>query len=144
MPMYVTNRGIFHLLNTAISGSTDLRAAVYRGTVPAVATIRDMNFLSEVAGAGMTEAAASGYARADLAAVTLTENDGSDNVSLTATAPSWASVAAGETWTAIAYYIENASDATRVLVSIDDPASDLITNGGNVTGPTPTWNVTGS
>lgn len=144
MPMTMTNRGLYHLLNTAISGSTDLRAAVFKGTVPATGTIRDMNFLDEVTSAGMTEAAASGYSRADLAGVTLTENDGSDNVTLVATAPSWTAVAVGETWTAVAYYIEGASDAERVLVAIDDPAEDLVTNGGNVTGPTPTWTVTGS
>jgi len=144
MPFIMTNRGLHSLLNQAISGSTDLRAAVYKGTVPATATIRDMNFLSEVAAAGMVEAVAVGYSRADLASVTLTENDGSDNVTFTATPPSWTSVAVGETWTAIAYYIEGASDAARVLVGIDDPSADLVTNGGPVTGPTPTWTVTGS
>lgn len=143
MTMTMTNRGLYHLLNTAISGSTDLRAAVFKGTVPSVASIRDMNFLSELT-AVSTEAAASGYARADLAGVTLAENDGSDKVTLVATAPEWANVAAGETWTHVAYYIEGASDAARVLVAVDDPASDQVTNGGDITGPTPAWDVTGS
>lgn len=143
MPMTLANRGLYHLMNTAISGSTDIRAAVFKGTVPSVAAIRDMNFLSDLT-AVSTEAAASGYSRADLAGVTLTESDASDNVTLVATAPTWSSVAVGETWTHVAYYIEGASDAARVLISVDDPAADLVTNGGNVTGPTPSWTVTGS
>lgn len=139
----LTNRGLYNLLNLAISGSTDLRCAVFKGAPPSVASVRDMNFLSDLT-AVSTEAAASGYARVDLAGVTLTESDASDNVTLVATAPSWTAVAVGETWTHVAYYIEGASDAERVLVAIDDPAADLVTNGGNVTGPTPTWTVTGS
>lgn len=143
MPMTLANRGLYHLMNTAISGSTDIRAAVFNGAVPSVASIRDMNFLSDLT-AVSTEAAASGYSRADLAGVTLTESDASDNVTLVATAPTWSSVAVGETWTHVAYYIEGASDAARVLISVDDTAADLVTNGGNVTGPTPSWTVTGS
>jgi hypothetical protein len=92
----------------------------------------------------MTEAAASGYSRADLAGVTLTENDGSDNVTLTATAPSWTSVAVGETWSALAYYIEGASDAARTLIGVDVPSATLVTNGGNVTGPALSITLAGS
>lgn len=143
MPHHVTNRGLFTISNTAISGSTDLRAAVFKGATPTAAAIRDYNFLSDLT-AAMTEAVASGYSRADLAGVTLTESDASDNVTLTATAPTWTAVAAGETWTAIGYYIEGASDAARVLISVDIPAATLVTNGGNVTGPTPTYTITGS
>lgn len=143
MPHHVTNRGLFHLMNNAISASTDIRAAVFRGTAPSAAAIRDYNFLSDLT-AAMTESTASGYSRADLAGVALAENDTPDTVTLTATAPSWTSVAAGETWTAIGYYIEGASDAARTLISVDIPSSSLVTNGGNVTGPTPLWTVTGS
>lgn len=139
----LTNRGLYSLLNLAISGSTDLRCAVFKGTPPSAASVRDMNFLSDLT-AVSTEAAASGYARVDLAGVTLAENDGSDNVTLVATAPSWTSVAVGETWTHIAYYIEGASDAARVLISVDDPADDQVTNGGNINFTTPTFTVTGS
>jgi hypothetical protein len=145
MPFTFSNRGLFTLLNTAISGSTDLRQAVFTGTVPASATIRDWNFLSEViADASSAEAVAAGYARADLAGVTLTENDASDNVTLVATAPTYTSVASGETWTFVAYYIEGASDAARTLIGIDAPASSIPTNGGNITGPALSVTVTGS
>jgi len=143
MPHYVTNRGLFTIANTAISASTDIRAAVFKGALPSVAAIRDYNFLSELT-AAMTEAVASGYSRADLASVTITESDASDNVTITAAAPTWNSVAAGETWTAIAYYVEGASDAARVLLAVDDPAADLITNGGDVTGPALSITITGS
>lgn len=143
MPHVMTNRGLYTLANTAISGSTDIRAAVFKGSTPTAAAIRDYNFLSDLTGA-MTEAAASGYSRADLSGVTITESDASDNVTITATAPSWTSVAVGETWTAIGYYIEGASDAARVLLSVDIPSSSLVTNGGNVTGPTLTYTITGS
>lgn len=134
MPHTVTNRGLFTFFNSAISGSTDLRAAVFKGAAPSQAAIKDMNFLSDLI-AVMTEASATGYARADLAGVTLTESDASDNITFVATAPTMTSVAVGETWVAIAYYIENASDATRALISVDVPSSTLVTNGGNVTLP---------
>lgn len=136
MAFVFANRGLYHLMNVAISGSTDLRQAVFTdaGTPPTAATIRDLNFLADLT-AVYTEAAASGYSRADLASVTLTEVDASDNVTLTAAAPTYSSVAVGEVWEAVAYYIEGASDAARVLIGVDTPASTLTTNGGDVTGP---------
>lgn len=143
MAFTMTNRGLYYLLNNAVSGSTDIRAAVFKGSAPSAATIRDYNFLSDLTGA-MTEAAASGYSRADLASVAITESDASDNVTITAAAPSWTSVAVGETWTAIGYYIEGASDAARTLIGVDVPSSSLVTNGGNVTGPALSITVTGS
>lgn len=143
MPHYLTNRGLHTLANSAISGSTDIRAAVFKGSPPAEGTIRDYNVLSDLTGA-MTEAAASGYSRADLASVTLTESDANNNVTLTAAAPTWTSVAAGETWTAIGYYIEGANDGARTLLSVDIPSSSLVTNGGNVTGPALTYTISGS
>lgn len=143
MPHYVTNKGLYTLLNSAISGSTDIRAAVFVGSAPAEGTIRDWDSLADVTGA-MTEAAASGYSRADLASVTLTESDANNNVTLTAAAPTWTSVAVGETWTTVAYYIEGANDAGRTLLSVDIPSSALVTNGGNVTGPALSITVTGS
>lgn len=145
MAFVFSNRGLYSLLNLAISGSTDLRQAVFTdaGTPPSTASIRDMNFLSDLT-AVYTEAAASGYARADLGSVTLTESDASDNVTLTAAAPTYTAVAAGETWEAVAYYIEGASDAARVLIGVDTPASPQVTNGGNITGPALSVTVTGS
>jgi hypothetical protein len=116
MPHYVTTRGLYVISNTAISASTDIRAAVMKGTTPSVASIRDLNFLSEVIATTWDEAAVAGYARADLAGVAIAENDGSDNVTITATAPTMTSVAAGETWVAIAYYIFNASDAAAEVI----------------------------
>lgn len=145
MAFVFANRGLYTLLNSAVSGSTDIRQAAFTGTVPAAGTIRDWNFLSDViADASSAEAVASGYARADLASVTLTESDASDNVTLTAAAPSYGAITAGETWTFVAYYIEDASDAARTLIGVDQPASTLITNGGAVTGPALSVTVTGS
>ena len=145
MPFTVTNRGLYTLLNTAVSSSTDIRQAVFTGTVPSAATIRDWNFLSDaIADASSAEAVASGYARADLASVALTESDASDNVTLTAAAPTYTAVAAGETWTWVAYYVEAGTDATRTLLGVDAPASNQPTNGGNITGPALSITVTGS
>lgn len=143
MPFYIANKGVYTLLNSAISGSTDIRAAVFKGGTPSQATVQDWNALSDVTGAA-TEAAASGYSRADLGSVTLTEDDTANNVTLTAAAPSWTSVAVGETWTHIAYYVEGASDAARTLIGVDIPSSSLVTNGGNVTGPALSITVTAS
>ena len=145
MAFTFANRGLYTLLNSAISGTTDLRQAVFTGTVPAAATIRDWNFLSDViADATSAESVASGYARADLAGVALAEDDALDKATLVATAPTYTAVAAGETWTFVAYYVEGAYDAARTLIGIDAPASSQVTNGGNITGPALTVNVTGS
>lgn len=134
MAHIVTTRGLYAIVSNAITGSTDLRMAVFVGAEPAAATIRDYNFLSQLTGA-MTEAAATNYARQDLAGVTVTEVDGSDNVTITANAPTINSVGAGETWTTVAYYIFNASDAAAELISVDTPAASIATNGGNITLP---------
>lgn len=134
MAVYFANKGIYTLLNLATSGSTDIRQAVFTGSAPSQATVADYNFLSDVTGAH-TEAAASGYARADLANVTITEDDTGNKVTITADAPTYTSVASGETWTFVAYYIYNASDSSAVLICIDIPASSQVTFGGNITGP---------
>lgn len=142
----MTNRGLMTIENTAISSATDIRAAVFKGTAPSAATIRDMNFLSDLI-AVSTEAAAVGYARADLASVAIAENDTPDTVTITAAAPTMTSVAAGETWTHIGYYIETAStptDANRILLSVDTPTSSIATNGSNITLPALTYTTTGS
>lgn len=145
MAFVFANRGLFHLMNVAISGSTDLRQAVFTGTPIAAGTIRDFNFLSDViADATSAESVAAGYARADLASVTLTEDDSANNVTLTAAAPTYTAVAAGETWVFVAFYVEAGSDAARTLIGVDTPAATQVTNGGNITGPALAVTVTGS
>ena len=145
MAFTFANRGLFTLLNTAISGATDLRQAVFTGAVPSAATIQDWNFLSDViADAGSAESVAAGYARADLAGVTLAEDDALNKATLVATAPTYTAVAAGETWTFVVYYIEGASDAARPLIGIDAPASPQLTNGGSITGPALSISIAGA
>ena len=61
MAFTVTNKGLDYLLGTAISGSTDIRMIVFKGTVPSVATIRDWDFVSDATASTLDEAAASGY-----------------------------------------------------------------------------------
>jgi hypothetical protein len=133
----IYNRGLYYLQNNAISGSTDIRALVIAGaSVPGGAQDPDLNFVSELlAVSGVVEAAATNYARQDLAGVALAEDDSGDRTTLTATAPTINSVGAGETWRAVAYYIEGANDAARTLIALDTPASTLPTNGGNITLP---------
>ena len=145
MAFVFANKGLYTLMNVAISGSTDLRQAVFTGTSPAAGTIRDFDTLADViADASSAESVASGYARADLAGVTLTEDDTANNVTLVATAPTYTAVAAGETWVFVAFYVEAGSDATRTLIGIDTPASTQVTNGGNIVGPALSVTVTGS
>lgn len=138
------NRGLYYFLNNAISGSTDLRCLVLAGaSLPAGVKDVDLNFVSEVlAVSGAVEAAASGYARVDIASFAIAEDDAGNDVDITAAAPTMTSVAAGETWRAIIYYIEGANDAARTLVAYDEPASTLAPNGGNVTLPAFTTAVT--
>jgi hypothetical protein len=142
MPHTMTNRGLYTLNNTAISASTDFRCLVFKTTTPSVSVIRDLNNVADLL-AVTTEAAASGYSRVDLANVTISESDASDNVTITADAPS-ITAAAGETWLGIGYYIEGASDSARILISVEVPASAVATNGLAVTLPAMSYTVTGS
>ncbi len=143
MPHTVTNRGLFYLQNNAISASTDFRCLVFKTTTPTVSAIRDYNTVADLL-AATTEAAASGYSRVDLAGVAISESDGSDNVTITATAPTISSVASGETWLGIGYYVEGASDSARTLISVDVPASSVSTNGGDITLPQMSYTISGS
>ena len=146
MAFTFANRGLFALLNQTITSSTDLRMLVFKGTVPGVAAIRDMDFVSNLlASAGLSEAAASGYSRRTLASVAVTESDATDSVTISAAAPVLTTVAAGETWTGVAYYIEGASDAARTLLGVDVPTPPtLVTNGADVTLPALLITITGS
>ena len=136
MAITLANRGLHTLINSAISGGTDLRTLVIKGAVPSAATIRDLNTVADLlAESGVQEAAATNYARQDLAGVTVTEDDTGDNVTITATAPTIADVGAGETWLAVAHYVEGASDAARLLIGVDEPASPQVTNGSGITLP---------
>lgn len=145
MAFVFANRGLYTLITTAFTASTDLRQAVFTGTVPAAGTVRDWNSLQDVIDdASSAEAAASGYARADVAGLTVTEDDTGNDVDISATAPVYSSVATGETWTFVAWYVEGANDAARTLIGIDAPASSQVTNGGNITGPALAVTVTGS
>jgi hypothetical protein len=141
----MTNRGLFYLENNAITSSTDIRQAAFIGSAPSVATIRDLNFLADLT-ALQTEATFTNYARQDLAGVTITESDASDNVVISATAATISSAggASNQTVTTVAYYVEGASDAARTLLSVDVPSSSITTNGSNLTLPTLTYTTTGS
>lgn len=138
MPHYVCNKGAHTLLAQAISGSTDLWCGVLKGASPTKAQVKDLKSVAGLLalGGGIVEAAASGYSRKDLAGVALaTENDTTDSVTISATAPVWATPASGETWLALFYFIEGASDSARIVVSVDVPSSSIATNGAQITGP---------
>jgi len=134
MAATMTNRGL-QVLSTNDASALDIRTAAFTGTVPAAATIRDWNFLSDVIASALVEAAATSYARQDLAGVAAVEDDGTDQVDWTATAPTISAVGVGETWTCVAHYVYNASDAAAELIYVDEPTSPLVTNGGDVTLP---------
>ncbi len=137
MAFTFTNRGLYLLLNSAITGSTDVRQLVITdAAVPTAATIRDLNTVADLlAETGVTEAAATNYARQDLANFTVTEDDAGDEVDISADAATISSVGSGETWAAVGYYIEGGSDAARELIGVDEPASTQATNGGDITLP---------
>lgn len=144
MAFVFATHGLHAIVTLATTGSTDLRCGVLTnaGTLSA-ADIRNCDDVADLlALSGIAEAAASGYARQDLASVTVTEVDASDTVTITAAAPTYTSVAAGETWRNQFYYIEGANDGARVLIGVDTPASTIPTNGGNITGPALSITVT--
>ena len=131
-----TNNGLFEFINQAITGGSDVRALVITdAAVPLPATIRDLDTVADLlAESGVTEAAVAGYGRTALTGFSVTQDDAGDDVDIVGTFPDL-TPAAGETWAAVGYYIEGASDAARVLLGVDEPASTFITNGGTVTPP---------
>jgi hypothetical protein len=136
MAWTIYNKGLFLIANSAITASTDFRGLIVAGaSVPAGLTnaaALDLNTVADVlAVSGTTEAAASGYARADLASVAITEDDTNDRVDISWANFTWTTVAAGETWRAFVLYIEGASDAARNVFGID-VFTAVPTNGSNV------------
>lgn len=138
----VTNRGLYTLLSTAFTGSTDLRQLAFTnsGTPPTDAQLYDVNTVSDLLGL-VTEATVAGYSRADLTGLTVTEDDTNNLVTITADAYELSTVAVGETWAGVAYYIQNTSDATRLVISVDRPATAIPTNGSNIVLPQFSMNV---
>ena len=144
MPFTMTNHGLAELLAQNITAATDLRALVFKTTTPTVAQIRDCNTVADLL-ALTTEAAASGYTRATLAGLAITENDTADQVTITANSYQWATVASGETWLGIGYFIHTgANDSVRSLVGVDVPTASIATNGGSITLSSLLITVTGS
>ena len=138
----MTTKGIQTLLaqNITTAAAPDIRMIVFKGTFPAPSAIKDLNTVADAIATTLDEAAASGYSRANAAldlTITVTEDDTNDKVTITAPAPTLTSVAAGETWTAVGYYLYNAgADSTKELIGIDVPTPATIdTNGQNVTLP---------
>lgn len=140
MACIATNAGTKYTVDNAISGSTDVRQLLLKGTLPTDEEIRDVdNVAALLAITGVDEITVSGYARADLAGVAVAVSDTTNRVTLSATAPAYGDLAAGETIVAAVNYIFNASDASAVVLNVDkfetDPQAPLATNGEAVTGP---------
>ena len=142
MPFVMANRGLFTLLNTAVTAATDFRCLVCSDAgSPTDAQQEDLNFVSELAGIGLIEVTNANYARQDLGGVAIAEDDTANAVNITATAPVINNVGAGNIWKRVVYYVEGASDAARPIIGIDTPAATLTPNGGNVTLPPMTIQV---
>jgi hypothetical protein len=148
MAFTMTTKGVYSLLNTAwASGSTtpDLRMIVFKGTALTTGAIQDLNTIADAIATTLDEATATGYTRANAnldLTITVTEDDTGNLASITAPAPTLTSVASGETWTCVGYYIRTTGADTDVLIGIDVPTpSTLATNGQNITLPALLLNV---
>jgi hypothetical protein len=149
MAFTVTNKGMEYLLANAITASTDVRLIVFKGTVPTGATMKDFDNVADALASSLDEATATSTSwtpgRIDPGPITITASEALDNIVITTPAPVLVSVLSGETWTAVGYYIEGASDAARTLLGVDIPTpSTLTTNGQNVTLPALLLTITGS
>lgn len=144
MGFVIANHGLFTLLNSAISGATDLRCLVCTTAgSPTDDELADLNFVSDLASIGLVEAANVNYARQDLASVSLVQDDVGNKVVLSAAAPTMLNVAAGGlNWKRVVYYVNSGSDATSAIIGVDTPATELAPNGGDITLPALVVNVT--
>ena len=136
MPFVFANNGLFTLLNTAVTGTTDFRCLVLTTAgILTDAQVEDLNFVSDLlAASGMVEANNLNYARQDLAGVQIVKDNTNNRVAITASAPTMFSVGAGAVWGRIAYYVNNGVDTVNPLIGIDTPPAPLTPN-GNVTLP---------
>lgn len=134
------NRGKKRIAESGWNATLDVRALVVAGaSVPAGAENPDLNTVSELlAVSGVVEAAASGYARTAITGEVVLENDTTDTADLDCADLAYTSVATGETWRAVVFYVEGASDAARDLVSLNTLSSPIPTNGGNISLTVPT------
>jgi hypothetical protein len=149
MAFTLTNKGTEFLLANAITAATDVRIIVFTGTVPNGATLKDLDNVAEAIATTLNEATATSASwtagRVDPGPLTITPSEVTDNVIITTPAAVLTSVTTGETWTAVGWYIEGASDTARTLIGVDIPTpSTLTTNGQNVTLPALLLTVTGS
>jgi hypothetical protein len=140
----VTNEWLEYATANPVTAATDIRAIVFTGAVPAAATIRDLDTVADALATTLNEAAASGYSRPD-PTITVTPSDASDNLIISCPPPTLTSVAAGETWTAVGWYVHSGADSGNVLIGIDVPTpSTLTTDGENVILPALQLVVTGA
>ena len=130
------NRGKFKIANAGWTTAADIRALVltHASTLPAGANDPDLNFVSDLLGvSGVTEASGTGYARQALTSEAVIEDDTNNTANLDAADLSYSSTNSGR-WVAVVLYLEGGgTDASRDLISLNDLASALTTNGGNVT-----------
>jgi hypothetical protein len=137
MAWTIYNRGLFEVGNLVVGAAVDLRLLILAGaSIPTGLTTGgyDLNTVADVlAVSGAVEAVAAGYARADLAGVAFAEDDTNDYAVVSWTAPSWASVATGETWrAAVLHRYVSATDSTNIAWGIDVFPSGVPTNGSPV------------
>jgi hypothetical protein len=142
MPFVMTNKGIFTLLNTAVSAATDIRCLVCSDAgSPTDAQIEDLDFVSGLGAIALVEVTNGGYARPDLASVTVAEDDANNWTQISAAAPTINSVLAGNVWKRIVYFIQVGADSANPVLGIDTPAATITPNGGNITLPALTIRV---
>ena len=136
MPFVMANRGIFYLLNNAVTAATDIRALVCSDAgSPTDAQMEDLNVVTDLAGIGLVEVTNGGYARPDLASVAIAEDDTGNWTQISAAAPTINSVAAGNVWKRIVYFVQVGADGSNPILGVDTPTLTVTPNGGNVTLP---------
>lgn len=145
MPTYTaTNRGVNYLATNDMSAADIRQGVITDAVVPTQAAIRDMNFVADLLTSGSgpaTEAAAAGYARQDLGAVTVTEDDTGDVNTITTVDATYTTPAIGEDWAAVFYFVQVTNDADSVLLGVGVADTPIPTNGQDVTGAGFDWTV---
>lgn len=130
---YWTNRGKYLLATDNFDG-IDFRAALIKAEV-VEATGEDYNTLSQFIAAS-NEADCTGYARATLSGITVTEDDSGNDVDVTWDNISWGALggASNCALAQVVIYKHNASDASaEVIAVIGGSTLPFTTNGSTVT-----------
>jgi hypothetical protein len=156
----VTNKCVDYFLATALTVAPDIRMILFKGTFPAVATLKDIDNVTAAIATTLDECDATNYSpgpttrhtgNGSVLDPTITWGPidaANDRFRITAAAPVFTALggATNNTLVCVGWYIHTGTnDTNNIMLGFDQPASgNLTTSGQNVTFPALQLDITGT